>query len=246
MRRFLIAALASGLVGAFLFPTAAIAKAGKTAICHFNADDDPDTPEFELLMVKSGKAVAKHLAHGDGVPGGDVLDENCQIIFAIAYTDVDPNDGPGFKDGTDVLISKLVDGNDNGVTDVGDKVIPGRYPKDFTATTFGTFQAPQHTIDSSVFSSGSSTITAFTTSGFSFQWFTIAGSDQYSEAGNGPSSRITDAFASAGSDGLVISAAMPSQPERATGTTRINRSAPRRYGNPRNVPPVSIRHLCAT
>ena len=64
-------------------------------------------------------------------------------VFAVAYTDIDPNDGPGFKDGTDVLIARLMDANHDGVVSVGDQVILGRYPTNWNATGFGTFLASE-------------------------------------------------------------------------------------------------------
>lgn len=129
-------------------PTGPIQAAvvAKVPLCHWDAT----TGQFALIMVPSGgKPYQKHLAHGDGEPGGAVpgmpgyvFDDNCvtvaaERVFGIAYTDVNPGDGPGFKAGTDVMISKLVDANNDGVLNVGDQVITGSYPTTFEATQFG-------------------------------------------------------------------------------------------------------------
>ena len=55
------------------------APANKVEICHFNADGDPDAPVWELLEVNN-KAVSKHRAHGDGVPGGPVPGDDAFIF----------------------------------------------------------------------------------------------------------------------------------------------------------------------
>lgn len=129
-------------------------------ICHFNADDDPDTPEWQLLEVDS-RAVDKHEAHGDGFPGGEVpgtngqfvFDENCvpqaaELIFAVAYADKNTTDG-GYNPAVDVLIAMLIDGPGaarDGILGVGDLVITDKYPKDFDAIKFGSFQVTLHTV----------------------------------------------------------------------------------------------------
>lgn len=52
------------------------AKADKVDICHF----DEDTGTFSVINI-SGNAVDKHIAnHGDKIPGGGELDENCEPV----------------------------------------------------------------------------------------------------------------------------------------------------------------------
>jgi hypothetical protein len=140
----------------------------KVEICHLNADGAPDTSEWELLEVV-GKAVDAHLAHGDGFPGGEVpgtdgqfvFDENCvpqaaELIFAVAYTDMNTTDG-GYNPDVDVLIAKLIDGPGpahDGILGSDDLVITDQYPKDFAASEFGSFRVTQHTV-TDVFLQGS-------------------------------------------------------------------------------------------
>ncbi len=64
MKRFLVAAIAALLVGAFLFPASVVAKPTKTDICHLS----PDTGLFALISVPDG-AVDNHIAHGDVLAG---------------------------------------------------------------------------------------------------------------------------------------------------------------------------------
>lgn len=128
--------------------------AEKVMVCHLDADiadPDEDGPGWELLEVRSNRALEQHLAHGDGVPGGEVpgmpgyaFDDACvptatePKVFAVAYVDRNPGDG-GYQEGTDVLIAKLVDANRDGVISVGDEVIRDRYPLDFDAAALGVF-----------------------------------------------------------------------------------------------------------
>lgn len=67
MRRFLIAMVGAALVGAFLFPTAALAKNPKVDVCHAEGNGS-----YHLINI-SEKAAAKYIAnHGDGFPGDPV------------------------------------------------------------------------------------------------------------------------------------------------------------------------------
>ena len=70
--------------------------------------------------------------------------------LAVAYANIDGVDG--YDDsGTDVLISKLVDTNGDEVPSAGDTVVLGRYPIDYGATAFGTFDDPVHTVTDVIF-----------------------------------------------------------------------------------------------
>ncbi|TNE57955.1 MAG: hypothetical protein EP344_10660 [Bacteroidetes bacterium] len=83
------------------------------------------------------------------------VDEGCETILAIAYTDVDPGDGAGFKDGTDVLIAKWVDGGSAGAGP-GDVVVTNKYPLGIDdeglnysdPNSFGSFTVQSHTMSS--------------------------------------------------------------------------------------------------
>lgn len=68
MQRILTSFLAAALMMALVVP-AATATATKVAVCHY----DGITGSYALLMVADkGKAVDKHLGHGDALPGGAV------------------------------------------------------------------------------------------------------------------------------------------------------------------------------
>ena len=167
MRRLLTTAL---VIMLFTAGMSAIALAGdgeattrtrqaKVDVCHYEAD----TGAFDLTNI-STKAHQKHMDHGDGVPGDHVpgmagyeFDETCELVqseipgtlFAVAYTDIDPSDG-GYDPNVDVLISKLVDTNNDGVVSVGDTIEMGQYPKNFNPsfpTDFGNFAVVSHTVD---------------------------------------------------------------------------------------------------
>lgn len=136
-----------------------------------------------------------------------------ELIFAVAYTDVDVDDG-GYNPAVDRLIAKLVDGNYDGVPSPGDLVIAGEYPKDFEATTFGRFTTQQHTV-TGVFVQSAEHCWVESSSG-AFHW-----NDQdrflesYIEAGLplfGPTSVITDGFETAADDHMKLDAASPSRP----------------------------------
>ncbi|MBN2635387.1 MAG: putative metal-binding motif-containing protein [Prolixibacteraceae bacterium] len=74
------------------------------------------------------------------------IDEDCgPKIFAIAYSDL--NGVPGFQENSaDVLISKLIDYNEDNDLSAGDKIIMGSYPLDCNATAFGEFGVKEHLI----------------------------------------------------------------------------------------------------
>jgi len=90
LRRSLIAAAAVLLLASTLAPIV-VAKANMAALCHYNATTD----SYALINVSAnGKAVDAHLAHGDGVPGGDVptrpgsaFDDGCVPIAADSDSD---------------------------------------------------------------------------------------------------------------------------------------------------------------
>jgi hypothetical protein len=200
----------------------------KVEMCHFNADDDPDAPEWQLLEV-GGKAVDAHEAHGDGFPGGEVpgtsgqfvFDENCvpqasELIFAVAYIDINTTDG-GFNPDVDVLIAKLVDGPGaarDEILGAGDLVITDKYPKRFDADEVGSFKVTQHEV-SSVSAQGSESCQVLSESG-AFTWEHV---DQFLEVYNesvlpffAPFSFITDGFETAAGDTIRLNAESPSQP----------------------------------
>lgn len=149
----IIVALATAML---TVPAMSGAAADTTEICHFNADDDPGVPDWELLDVNS-RSVDAHVDHGDGFPGEEVpgtegeyvFTEECvtelaELIFAVAYTDLDPSDGP-FDATQDELLAKLIDGPGearDGVLGPGDLIVAVQYPRDFEASGFASFADP--------------------------------------------------------------------------------------------------------
>lgn len=140
------------------------AVVGLIELCHWDAA----TQTFELIAVPQ-QAVQPHLNHGDALVdadgdgysavgsctgSADDCDDNdpsvypgngCDTILVIAYSNL--NGEAGFQEGSaDVLISKLVDFNNDGVASVGDKVITNQYPKDFVGATFGNFTVKEHSV----------------------------------------------------------------------------------------------------
>lgn len=207
---------AFGAVGLAQQPT-------KVEICHFNADDDPDAPKWQLLEV-GGKAVDAHEAHGDGFPGGEVpgtngqfvFDENCvpqvsELVFAVAYTDMNTTDG-GYNPDVDVLIAKLIDGPGaarDGILGTGDVVITDKYPKDFDASKFGSFQVTQHAVTSVKAQSSEICWVQGDLGDFIWQHVDLF-LEGYSEGD--PFSLVTDGFETAASDTIRLNAGSPSQP----------------------------------
>lgn len=125
-------------------------RAADVAICHRN----DDTADFEFLMLPSnGRAVEKHLAHGDAfpgepIPGGFTLfPADCSLPFhAIAYTDRDPNDGDGYRAGVDRLIAALLDTDGSLNASVGDEVYVFGFPVDLEASAYGSVAVPSHAV----------------------------------------------------------------------------------------------------
>lgn len=224
-------ALVTILAGVLLIPVvAAGGPPEKVEICHFNADDDPDAPEWELLEVAS-PSVTAHESHGDGFPGGEVpgtdgqfvFDENCvpqavELVFAVAYTDTDTSDG-GYNPNVDVLIAKLVDGPDaaaDGAVGAGDLVITDQYPKNFDADEFGSFGVNEHTVASLVDVFGCHILSD---NGDRHSWVdTVGANEGYGEftvpSGLGTLTAISDGFGLF-PDQIIVGSQSPSSPQDA-------------------------------
>ena len=137
-----------------------------TTLCHWDAV----TQEFEVISVNE-HAVQAHLNHGDQLVDADGdgytaigsctgsmddcddLDPNVnpeqgcdETVFAIAYSNLNGEDG--YQEGSaDVLISKLVDFNNDGVISPGDKVITHQCPTNFVPDSFADYTVREHVID---------------------------------------------------------------------------------------------------
>lgn len=153
------------------------------AVCHLNTD----TGAYEPLMVPDqGKAVEKHLAHGDGrsgdpIPGGfgSFTAECLGHRFVIAYTDVDPADG-GFNEGVDRPISALFDANFDGQISAGDVVRVYGFPVDFEASTFGSVAVSSHVVESAPAARGDFVVVIASPYAY-FEWSTLRNTELFLE-----------------------------------------------------------------
>lgn len=137
----------------------------KIDICHYSEEGD----SWKVINV-SQKSWSSHLEHGDfwldqdkdgytaynecGFGSMDDCDDSdpninpengCNKIFAIAYSNLNGQDGYQ-ENSADVLISKLIDFNNDGIASTGDKVITDRYPLNFEGTAFGEFTLKEHIV----------------------------------------------------------------------------------------------------
>jgi hypothetical protein len=101
MRRILTLVVAVAALMAVTVGTASAAPKIKTDVCHYDADADA----FRLISI-SPRAVDKHLAHGDGLPGeavrdaaGSEFDPECGIVTAIAMVAAGSFSANGLVDG---------------------------------------------------------------------------------------------------------------------------------------------------
>jgi hypothetical protein len=69
-----------------------------------------------------------------------------EAMLAVAYVNLDGVDG--YSPTRDVLIAKLVDTDSDGAASVGDTIVMGEYPKDFAATSLGSFGVTSHVVTS--------------------------------------------------------------------------------------------------
>ena len=79
-------------------------------------------------------------------------------MLAVVYTDIDGVDG--YDESVDVLISKLLDTNDDGVPSVGDTVVNNQYPLDFGPTQYGNLQVATQNVTAIVFTDPGAVIVA--------------------------------------------------------------------------------------
>ncbi len=204
-------------------------------------EDCGDAGKIDLIFVPQ-KVVGKHVGNpvhtydgvSDYLPGpagasgegdedtsddGVYVDDGCVIpdqetIFAIAYTDVDPNDGDGYKEGVDVLIAKLVDANGSGAVDAGDAVVTDQYPTTFVdpAANLGNFTVTSHGVGLGLpFSNGVLVLGA--TFSTTFEWFKSDGFERYTEEANAPGTSIGDSSDGVTADFIEVRQGSPSGPQ---------------------------------
>lgn len=98
----LVVTVALVIVAVGSAPSTASAAPQKTMICHFNADNDPGVPDWELLSTGGGRSLERHFAHGDGLPGGNVPNTDGQAVFdARCGVVIIDQDGDGVLDEED-------------------------------------------------------------------------------------------------------------------------------------------------
>lgn len=229
--------LAATLAGLILVPGAALgAPPERIQVCHFTADAVPDGHRWNPVQV-SVKSLDRHLAHGDGIPGGEVpgsngaafFDEHCtpqlsgpepepepepsELVFAVAYSDMDRSDG-GYNPAVDVLIAKLIDGPDlagNGVPGVGDLIITHLYPMDLGPSAHGEFALTEHVVTK--LNVGFSDVCNMQSDENMFVWSNSAGTtDFYHESvSGGARTEIVDGIRDMG-DWIEVSSSSPSLP----------------------------------
>lgn len=141
-----------------------------------------------------------------------------EVIFAVAYTDVNESDG-GYNPAVDVLIAKLVDGpvgSPDGVIGVGDIVVTDRYPKAYDGSAFGDFLVNTHTVTRVI---PPTSVELFVFAGDNlFRWNDGPPFDQYVEDfDDGNTTFLVDVhFVSPGSEQLIADPGSPSNPDEAS------------------------------
>lgn len=211
-----------------------------TTLCHWDAV----TQQFVVISVNEN-AVQPHLNHGDQLVDADGdgytaigsctgsmddcddLDPNvnpaqgCETVFAIAYSNLNGEDG--FQEGSaDVLISKLVDFNNDGVVSAGDKVITHQYPNNFIPDSFADFTVKEHVID--VVLGFSNHLVVVSTDEINiFQWYHDTGfQESYIEfiQSTPAISQIIDSLGIEYNDGILVGSNSPSAPSQSIYSTQ--------------------------
>ncbi|HEX5018654.1 MAG TPA: hypothetical protein VFX15_13840 [Actinomycetes bacterium] len=212
-RRALAIALATLLVPLVVGPVSA-AKTPKVDVCHL--DQVLGTYSVTTIAVSS---LAKHLAHGDGLPGDGTFDENCQPVsparvFARAFAD--KNGNHTYDRDADVLFTELVDTNGSDVLDVGDTVRTIEYPVDFIGGS-EPYGVEDHVVTDVPAGQGPTAVgvSVDDPAGFtSYTWIRVEIGEAFQEAtitGIDITSRFQDLFVS-DADKIQMSSLSPSHP----------------------------------
>ena len=141
-------------------------------------------------------------------------------VFALAYSNINGVDG--FQEGTDVLISKLVDTNGDGEVSAGDTIIMGQYPANFEANAFADFDLKEHVV-TKVIGNDQYQINVIA-GGASISWIASPDLEKYIELLNFRTVEIFDNLSSRFSDTLVADTDSLSQPQQAI--VRTNKGLP--------------------
>ncbi|MEZ4480890.1 MAG: hypothetical protein R3B97_07000 [Dehalococcoidia bacterium] len=136
-----------------------------------------------------------------------------ETLLAVAYVDNNVNDGP-YDPCIDTLIAKLVDVDQSGTVNDGDKVETYQYPLDFDASTRGDFGVTEHTLSSVVVFSETSTSIQIEFGGNRFRFDGFPGDFEFYQEDDDDST-YTYIIDSVGlsPDDILIDAATASQPQ---------------------------------
>lgn len=239
-----LTAPAIALAAVLMLPLMAMAAPDLIDVCHYTSESTPDGHEWRHIRVNAkslekhldhGDVLAGNTMSGTtqyldldcnvldsdpqsppepSEPPGSAPSPPSELVFAVAYSDMDPSDG-GYNPDLDVLIAKLIDGPDganDGVPGPGDLIITGEYPEDFEMTEFGAFRITEHDVLSAA---GGYVCSALSATGI-FVWSTGEGNfEQYQERSS--SETVTNLYddqslATGEVDQILISSGSPSQP----------------------------------
>jgi len=136
-----------------------------------------------------------------------------ETLLAVAYIDNNTSDG-GYNPCVDTLIAKLVDVDESGTVNDGDKVETYQYPLDFDGSTRGDFGVTEHTLSSVVVFSETSTSIQIKFGGNRFRFDGFPGDFEFYQEDDDDST-YTYIIDSVGlsPDDILIDAATASQPQ---------------------------------
>jgi hypothetical protein len=144
--------------------------------------------------------------------------------LAIAYSDLD---GSHSWTSGDVLISKLVDSNRDGVPSPGDTVVLDRYPTNLNASSFAPWGKTSHTVATATYSSA---VVVTAPDGGSFRWqrgTPEGAADKYEESGPHTGGTYQSEFADSFSGGWFDSIETdPDSPSAPAGTLFLAEDVP--------------------
>jgi len=206
-----------------------------TALCHWDAVNQ----QFIVISVNAN-ALPAHLNHGDQLVDADGdgytaigsctgsmddcddfdpavnPEQGCSAILAVAYSDLNGEDG--YQEGSsDVLISKLIDFNNDGVVSVGDKVITHQYPTNFIPDSFDDFTVTEHVINGVIGFANHFVAVSIDEINI-FHWYHTADiQESYIEfiQFTGINSSIIDTLGNEYNDGILIESNSPSAPNQS-------------------------------
>jgi len=142
----------------------------------------------------------------------DSADSDCgpPKIFAIAY--INRNGVPGFQETADVLISKLVDINNDKSISAGDKIIMGSFPMSCGDPIFGYFETTEHVLVSPTVYFTNTRVSIEDAPNVTFIWRNQSDLESYEERQGDVRSLFQDGLNGTVSDWIVADVLSPSNP----------------------------------